>query len=298
MTTRLPERKSSRLTGYDYSQSGFYFITICTQDRIDRFGKIENGNMLLNDTGKMVQSVWSGLPQRFPTIKLDAFQIMPNHIHGIIKITTTTVRAANPVINPVGTPLVGVRTATHIHNAPIGTTDENTHIHNAPNTHDITFTYDTTINDDIAPDVTTVARNTMVDVAVGMGDDKMGDRCELGRGRTGTRPVPTGTDALGTTGMGSTVDEITLGNIVGAFKSIITHRYCNGVKMGLVSSFNKRLFQHRFHDHIIRNENELFRIRQYIENNPANWQKDKMNAQVHNCVNEISDHYEEEPWQV
>jgi REP element-mobilizing transposase RayT len=248
------------MKGFDYSQSGFYFITICTQDRIDRFGKIENGKMIVNDAGKMVQSVWTGLPLRFPSIKLDAFQIMPNHIHGIIQITKTT----------VGTPLVGVR--------------------NATNTHNVANSHDSAINENISPDGAMVARNAIVDVAVNTAGDKTGVCFELGRGRTGTRPVRTG--------VADDNPEETLGNIVGAFKSIITRRYCNGVKMGLVSSFNKRLFQHRFHDHIIRNENVLFRIRQYIQNNPSNWHNDKMKASNNNTVQEIVANYGEESWMV
>jgi hypothetical protein len=64
-TQKLPQRKSIRLKGYDYSQAGFYFITIVTQNRINLFGKIENGEMILNDAGKMVENQWLKLPERF-----------------------------------------------------------------------------------------------------------------------------------------------------------------------------------------------------------------------------------------
>lgn len=80
----IHHRKSIRLKGYDYSQSGLYFITICCQNRICRFGHIENGKMILNEYGKIAQTEWAKLPERFPNFELDVFQIMPNHIHGII----------------------------------------------------------------------------------------------------------------------------------------------------------------------------------------------------------------------
>jgi len=73
-----------RLRGYDYSQAGFYYVTICTQERYCFFGKVIEGNVHLNDGGKIVQSVWDDLPRRFPSVTLDEYIIMPNHMHGII----------------------------------------------------------------------------------------------------------------------------------------------------------------------------------------------------------------------
>ncbi|MDR1022146.1 MAG: hypothetical protein LBL94_02575 [Prevotellaceae bacterium] len=80
----IHHRRSIRLKGYDYSQAGLYFVTICCQDRICRFGKIENGDMILNDLGKIAYDEWIKLQERYPRVLLDVFQIMPNHVHGII----------------------------------------------------------------------------------------------------------------------------------------------------------------------------------------------------------------------
>ncbi len=83
----IHHRRSIRLKGYDYSQAGLYFITICCQDRICRFGHIENGE-ILNTYGKIAYDEWAKLPERFfPNFEMDAFQIMPNHMlrHYIIK---------------------------------------------------------------------------------------------------------------------------------------------------------------------------------------------------------------------
>ena len=79
-------RRSIRLKEYDYSQAGAYFVTICTHNREYLFGDIKDGEMVLNGTGSIVQSVWEGLPNRGEAVGLDAYVIMPNHMHGIIII--------------------------------------------------------------------------------------------------------------------------------------------------------------------------------------------------------------------
>ncbi|MCX5886646.1 MAG: transposase [Proteobacteria bacterium] len=79
----LHHRHSIRLRGYDYSKEGAYFITICTQNRECLFGEIVDGRMVLNEAGRMIQSVWDELPQHYPGVDIDAFVIMPNHVHGI-----------------------------------------------------------------------------------------------------------------------------------------------------------------------------------------------------------------------
>ena len=77
-------RRSIRLSGYDYSQSGGYFVTICAEKRACLFGTVTDGTVRLNDTGQIVQSKWLALADRFPHITLDSFVVMPNHIHGVI----------------------------------------------------------------------------------------------------------------------------------------------------------------------------------------------------------------------
>jgi putative transposase len=91
-------RKSIRLKGYDYSQAGLYFITICTQHRQCLFGKVEKGEMVMNDAGEMVTQEWYSLPRRFNQIELHEFIVMPNHCHGIIEITVGVPLVGTPVI--------------------------------------------------------------------------------------------------------------------------------------------------------------------------------------------------------
>lgn len=81
-----PTRRSVRLAGYNYSLQGAYFVTICVQDRLCLFGTIAGDQVELNEAGRMVHDEWEALPERFPAVLLDAFVIMPNHLHGIIVI--------------------------------------------------------------------------------------------------------------------------------------------------------------------------------------------------------------------
>lgn len=81
----LPQRKSIRLAGYDYSQEGMYFITICCKNMRSLFGHIENKTMILNDAGKIAELCWQEIPKHFPNAILHQHIIMPNHMHGIIQ---------------------------------------------------------------------------------------------------------------------------------------------------------------------------------------------------------------------
>ena len=77
---------SKRLTGYDYSQPGFYFVTICTQEHRLVFGTIVDGQVNLRGPGQIAQSVWVTLPRRFAHVKLDENVFMPNHMHAIVEL--------------------------------------------------------------------------------------------------------------------------------------------------------------------------------------------------------------------
>ena len=98
----IHRRHSIRLQGYDYAQEGAYLVTVCTRDRECLFGEIINGEMRLSAAGEMVAAVWNDLPRRFPQVELDAFIIMPNHIHGILCIAPVGAQfiAPNPDTAP------------------------------------------------------------------------------------------------------------------------------------------------------------------------------------------------------
>ena len=177
----IHHRHSIRLKGYDYSQAGLYFITICVKDRERLFGEIIDGKMNLNDAGIMVENEWLKITARFPNVQLHQYIVMPNHFHTIMEITA----GATLVVD-----------------------------------HD--------------------------------------NSCDHDNNRTTTRVAPT----------------VTVGGVIGAFQSIVTVEYICGVKNLGWQSFNGKLWQRNYYEHIIRNEQSCQRISKYIINNPKNWKKD------------------------
>lgn len=154
-------RKPNRHPGYDYSQPGEYFVTLCTENRQILFGNVVNDEMVRNEIGDMIHVEWRSLPEAFPGIELDALMIMPDHLHGLIVLGTDP---------------------------------------NAP---------------------------------------------KLPR----------------------------LGEVIRYFKGRSTHRYLVSIREQNWPSLDRRLWQQRFHDRIIRNDAELEHIRSYIEANPARWEE-------------------------
>ena len=162
-------RNSLRLESYDYTWPGAYFVTICIADRMPRFGDVIDGLMRVNDAGMMIDNQWHRLPGRFPHVALDAYTVMPNHLHAILDINTNTA---------------------------------------------------------------------------------------------------TGSE--------------TLSAVLGAFKSFTTRAYAEGVQTQDWPPFDGHLWQRSFHDHIIRDDRDLDRVRAYIAANPARWHEDhEYRARLH-----------------
>jgi putative transposase len=78
--------KPTRLKEYDYSNVGWYYVTICTQKHAMYFGRVKNKEIQKNVLGKIADKYWKEIPKHFPEVELDEYIIMPNHIHGIIII--------------------------------------------------------------------------------------------------------------------------------------------------------------------------------------------------------------------
>jgi REP element-mobilizing transposase RayT len=169
----LLQRKPLRLRGYDYAEPGTYFVTVTTHDRICWFGEVVNGGMRLTEIGHVVHEEWSAIPDRRTGVELDAFVVMPNHVHGVVRILSNA------------------------------------------------------------------------------------------RGEASLAP----TRAAAGASRGS------LGSIVGSFKAGVSRRVSR-----MRSSDRVVLWQSGYHDHIVRTEGELDRIRAYIAANPANWPVDPENA--------------------
>lgn len=162
-------RRSIRLKGYDYSQVGAYFVTICAQNRVCLFGDIVDGEMHLNYIGNIVADSWQWLALQYDYVELDEWMIMPNHIHGII------------VVN-----------------------------------------------------------------------DCRGD----------SRIAPTG-------------KRKPIGRLIGAFKTVST-KHINIIR----GTPGIPVWQRNYYEHIVRNDESLNRIREYIKNNPLQWKLDRENPNV------------------
>lgn len=172
-------RRSTRLQGYDYSQSGAYFVTLCTHERLHLFGQVVDEAMVLSAIGTIVEAEWLQTAVIRPSVILDMFVVMPNHMHGILVITDhgTTVGATRRVAQQ--------------------------------------------------PNIPSLQSNTL--------------------------------RASG------------LGAIIGQFKSVVTKRVNR-----LLNPPDHPLWQRNYHDHIIRSEADLNRIREYVLYNPARWQQDSL----------------------
>jgi putative transposase len=160
MNIHRPPRKSPRLQGYDYAQSGAYFVTMCVQHRICLFGTPTPDEWVLNSSGNLIEDYWAKLPSKFPELEIDYSVVMPNHFHGIVILK------------------------------------------------------------------------------------------------------------------GIDLSSTSLPQAMRWFKTMTTNAYIHGVKEQGWESFEGKLWQRSYHDHIIRNERELNILREYILINPAKWQED------------------------
>ncbi|MCP4724807.1 MAG: transposase [bacterium] len=174
-TNRFPERRSTRLKEYDYSQAGGYFITICTYNRECIFGDINDGEMHLNEFGRVVKKEWVKSQKIRREIQLDEYTIMPNHFHAIL----------------------------HIENS----TDENDSIR-------------------------------------------------------ANRRSPLRVDTV-------KMEKKSLSSLVAGFKSNVTI-YINKIRQ----TPGMHVWQRNFYEHVIRDEEDLNKIRQYILDNPQKWEQD------------------------
>jgi len=175
----IHHRRSRRLKAYDYSHAGAYFVTICTYNRECTLGEIADGEMRLNDAGRMVQAVWDELPSHYAGIDTDAFIIMPNHIHAIIVIA------------------------------------------------------------DMAP-------------------------CDHSR-------KPVGALLAAPSPQGRASPAPTLGDVMRVFKSL------SAIRINRMMMRTGSFWQRNYYEHVIRGEDDLDRIQQYIMDNPVCWSEDENN---------------------
>jgi REP element-mobilizing transposase RayT len=89
--------ESTRLPGWDYTNPGYYFVTICIRDHQTLFGEIAEDLVRLSPLGEIARQFWRFIPDHFPNSSLDEFIIMPNHVHGIVILHPTIVETQHPV---------------------------------------------------------------------------------------------------------------------------------------------------------------------------------------------------------
>ena len=230
-------RKSIRLKEYDYSNGGWYYVTICTNNREHLFGTVVNNKVELNDYGKIVQAEWLKTKEIRKNIDLDDYVIMPNHFHGIIIIKYNENDLKNKSNNNVG----ATRWV-------------------APNEEEVAPNKAVYIDNPKDNEQENPEKQQLI-------KEKETNQQLLQENRASHRIKE---DNRASHRLAPTIQPNSLGSIIGQFKSVCTKR----IKLMLDYPI-KTIWQKNFYEHIIRNEEDLFRIRKYIEQNPVKWQLDE-----------------------
>jgi putative transposase len=271
----IHHRRSIRLPGHDYAQPGAYFVTICTHKRECVLGDIANGHMQLNGMGEIVARFWLQVPLHFPSVIIDACVTMPNHGHALI-ITTDAGRGV--VATPSATP-----------NPPRDTVDagwgrETQPLRN-PADPGAAIRRGVVATPSAAPNHTPDPRRGAADMGRGGETQPLrtpGDPgAAIRRGVVATPVVatpvvatPVATRHPAGPGEGGETPPLrppTLGQIV-AFYKYQTTKIINQMR----DMVGVRFWQRNYWEHVIRNEAEMQRIRDYIHTNPARWSDDQL----------------------
>jgi REP element-mobilizing transposase RayT len=220
----LPCRKPNRLQGYDYSQNGAYFVTICVKDRAEILGKIQRDTVvgaIINrpsSFGEIVTTAIAQIGEHYPNVFVDCYVIMPNHIHMVIAIDGRLSDEDGRLSDDDGRLIIAPTDGNGDGRLIIAPTDGN--------------------GDGrliIAP---TISEDGRLIIAL--------------------------TD-IAPTDIAPTISP-TVSVMVKEMKSFATKQ------------IGYSIWQRSFYDHIIRNENDYRRIAEYVENNPANWEKDRFHG--------------------
>ena len=280
----IHHRRSVRLQGYDYSQAGLYFITICCDRRLCRFGNIENGEMKLNEFGKIAFDAWTKTPQLRPNVALGEFVIMPNHIHGIIYLLhSPDVVGKGELHSPDVVGRGELHSPDVVGKGELHSPDNKMNeLHSSDNNNGELHSSDVVGKGELhSPDVVGRGELHSPDV-VGRGElhspDVVG-RGELhssdvvGKGELHSSDNNNGELHSSDNNNGECNSPLrgpsqTIGAIVRGYKSSVTKQ------LGIMG-FDEKLWQRNYYEHIIRNEQSYNNISNYIINNPAKWQEDK-----------------------
>jgi len=249
---QIHHRRTIRLKGYDYSQSGAYFVTICIKNRECLLGKVVNGKMIINPCGEMIAKWVYKIEDKFNGIKISIFVVMPNHFHAIITNAGHIIGTNNAIVGaaPRGRPVVDP--TNHVVDPTNHVVDPADHVVD-PTDH-IIGTNNAIVG--AAPSGRPIVdpTNHVVDPA-DPNDNIHLDDCVGQQGGPKWPPLRL---------------------VVGWFKTMTTNEYFRGVKALEWKPVDKTLWQRNYYEHIIRNEQSYNEITEYIRNNPKRWQTDKL----------------------
>jgi len=106
---------SARAVFWNYGSNAAYFVTIVTKNRIHWFGQVVDGEMVLSEVGRIAHACWLEIPDHFPFVTLDAFVVMPDHIHGIVVIQKPDDGRNNDVPTPDANAIVETQNFASLH---------------------------------------------------------------------------------------------------------------------------------------------------------------------------------------
>ncbi len=247
----IHKRRSIRLKGYDYSKAGLYFITICCQNRRCLFGAIKNGKMIMNNFGIIAWSEWINTSEIRGNVDLLEFIIMPNHMHGIIKLSSRGGELLSPYL------------ADHSHDLKSQSCMAAGELHSpslADHSIDMKSQFTTRTGELHSPYLTNLSLSTHFHNAEKITLQSLNDN----RIKSEFNSPPT-TGEFNSRPHGTSQ---TVGAIVRGYKSSVT-KQLNLLHVGYP------VWQRNYYENIIRNERAYQNISKYIINNPYQWQKDK-----------------------
>ena len=250
---KIHNRRSIRLKNYDYSSDGTYFVTICCQGKKCRFGKVIDEKIVLNENGKIAYEEWLSLPERFNNLVLDYFQIMPNHIHGILVLEGKNFEVEREYMQRH----IEISKEKHIktNDTVVGAT--------------LAVALDETLA--VALDETlAVARNAQtLERAVVL--------CERATARVAPTKVTNNENEIAKIDVTKVSlnkkETATIGEIVGAYKSLVVNKCLKNYEKR--NEIMGKFWQRNYFEHVIINNESYANIAEYIVKNTERWQNDE-----------------------
>ena len=259
-SANLPNRRSIRLKGYDYSCSGLYFVTICVQDRVSLFGKIEDGEMLLNEFGNIASNELLRTSEIRENVTIDSYVVMPNHVHFIIHILHDSPRRGewNSPENIAGES--GEKVEPNSNTGKCGSAQRDS----SAQRDKITGECGSPQPDNITGECGSAQRDSSSQPDNITGECGSAQRDKI----TGECNSPLQTPLLRTP---LRSPQGTVGSIVRGYKSAVTRQL-------MALGFTGKLWQRNYYEHIIRTPASHARIVNYIKTNPDRWSEDRFRS--------------------